>query len=184
MANVVLNPKEVFEEVMDEPKMADALKIVLISGLVFGIVGLILTQNVMALVAALLATTVQWFVFSGVLWLFEFMFKKKKKSFRERSFDEIASAAGKLWTLQLYFAFVALFSIIFIVIHLPFNFIFFGLFVIAIIALFVAFVNASFTLVKVTLDADNSKAAVVWVLMMILNGLIYAIISPFLWAIV
>jgi len=183
MANVVLNPREVFEEAMDEPKMADALKTVLIAGLVFGIVGLILTQNVMALVAGVLATLVQWFVFSGVVWMFEFMLKKKKRSFKDRSFDEIATATGKLWILQLYFSFIALFSIVFIIINLPFNFIFFGLFVIAIIVLSLAFINASFTLIKTVLDAETLKAIIAWILMMVLNGLIYVIITPFLWAI-
>ena len=175
---VFTKPREAFEEAIDKPNMAIALLIVIVTGVLIGIASYAYTASPVAIITAVLVMAVQWLIMSFLLWAFEFMFRSKKKGFKEKSFAEAASAAGTLWMVVLAAA------VVFNVAMLSFMaglVILSAVFVIIIIGLFVLFMLASYSMVKVVLEAERGRAIVAWLLLMVLAALIWAV-AQLAWA--
>jgi len=172
--NVFTKPTAAFEDALANPNLGVALLVAIIAGVLLGIISFTLTSNPLAIITSVVAIVIQLLIMCVILWAFEFMFKGKKGSFREKSFSEIASAVGRLWII------VVAAAVLFNVAVLAFMtglIILSAIFVILLVVLFVMFLVASYKMVKVVLEAKKGRAIVAWILLMVLTALIWGIIQ-------
>ncbi|MCX6801216.1 MAG: hypothetical protein NTZ73_03430 [Candidatus Diapherotrites archaeon] len=172
-----LRPTEAFENAIAEENLGAAVGTAIIAGLLFGIGGLILTGSALQFVINFATPIMQWIVLSLLVWIFYFMFKKKKLG--ELSLAQIASATGVLWGLFVIAGIIATVGAFVIAglgntqIMVPIAIVLFAL--ICIVGL--VFLFDWFVLIKTILDAENKKAVIVWALLFIVHGLLFIFIN-------
>jgi hypothetical protein len=174
---VITSPTKAFQNAISEENLGAAVATAVLAGILFGIAGFLITGNLVQFAVNFAVPIVQWIVISVIAWIFYFMFRKKKLG--ELSLAQIASATGELWTLFVILGVIiaigayALTSFGNIGIILPVSLVLFG--IITIIGLI--FLVDWFIMVKTMLEAENKKAFVVWILMVITHGLLFLFIN-------
>jgi len=181
IVNTILHPTSSFETAFFEPKKGKALIVVSLASLFLAIAVFLLTGSLVYSGFAFAINLINWFVFSSVLFFFEFVHAKKKNKKNEKGFLKSASVCGVLWEINLaaYLLLVlGVWCIPFIGVSL-FNIVV-GLFFVLLIALVVIWVIASFKMLKVVFGAEKGKLVLNWIILMVLNALIVSFINRLL----
>ncbi|HNV01356.1 MAG TPA: hypothetical protein PKK60_02935 [archaeon] len=161
-----LSPKKTFEDAISNNNISDAWIVALLTGVIFGVSAWLFSGETYPAIGVTILMVLQWFILAGIIYIFEFMMKNKKKRIADKSFGEIASATGKLWELVLVISIVLLASIVIG------NNLISTIIVIIITILGLLFLYNLFVLIKVVLEAKNLRTLVSIVLVIILHSLI------------
>lgn len=165
-----LSPKKAFENALLSDNMSDAWIVALLTGVLFGIAAWLFSGETFPAIGVTILMIAQWFILAGVIYVFEFMMKNKKKRIADKSFIEIASATGKLWELVLVIAIVLIASIVIGNEIL-------SMIILAIITILgLLFLYNLFILLKITMEAKNLRALVSLILVIIVHGLLTQIV--------
>ncbi len=181
IANTILHPTSAFESSFFEPNKRKAILVVSLASLFLSVAIFFLTASVIYSIFAFAINIINWFVFSGVVFFFEFAHAKKKSKKAENSFWKSACVTGTLWEINLFAYFVLAISAWFIpfIRGFFFNIAVGALFVLLIFSVIV-WVIASFKMLKVVFGAERGKLLLNWIILMILNGLIVSFINKLL----
>ena len=174
---VITKPTKAFQNAISEENLGAAIVTAIVAGTLFGIAGLLITGNAIQFAINFSVPVIQWIVISVIAWAFYIMFRKKKLG--ELSLAQIASATGELWTLFVILGVIiaigtyALTSFGNIGIMLPISIALFAI----IIIIGIIFMVDWFIMIKTMLEAENKKAFIVWILMVITHGLLFLFIN-------
>jgi hypothetical protein len=170
--NVFFAPTKAFQEAFDNPDVNSSLLIVLLAGLLLGIAVYLVLNDVVSSIFAFATNIIQWVVFSALVWFFEFVHMRKRRRMAGTSFSQCLSVVGKLWVINL-----AAGVLLFIVALLfPFlgdlsSLIIGVIFVLATIVLVIAWIVASFRMLKVVFGIEKGKLLINWIIINLVNGL-------------
>jgi len=169
--DVIFAPTKSFEGVFHNPNINSALIVVLTTGLFLGLATFFVTASLLPSIYMFGLNIIQWLVFAGVVWFFEFIHVRKRKRMMGTSFEQCACVVGKLWGINL------IASVIIVLIAFCLNFIssvFLAVltpFILIIgMILLVSWVVASFLMLKVVLGVSGGKLLINWVIANILNA--------------
>ncbi len=179
--NTIFHPTSSFEKSFFEPNGRKSMLVVALAGLFLSIAVFLLTTSVVYSIFAFAINIINWFVFSGVLFFFEFIHARKKSKKSDSGFLKSSSAVGTLWEINLFAYFILALGTWLIPIFsgLMFN-IAVGLFFALLILSVIVWVIASFKMLKVVFGAQRGKLLLNWLILMILNGLIVTVINRLL----
>ena len=177
VSSVIFSPTKAFEEAFSNVNISGAIITVVLSALFLGLAAYWVSANLTAGVYFFISTIVQFLVLCALVWFFEFIHVRKRKMMVGTAFSKIVSVVGKIWLINLIgsiiFALMA-----FLVTHLNY----FLLEIIGVIALVltivlvVAWIVASFRMLKVVLGVARGKLLINWIILNILNALISSFI--------
>ena len=180
-ASVLFQPTAAFEDAFHNENAKGALMVVLLTGLFTALAVYFISANIFTSAFTFLMNIIQWLVFAGFVWFFEFVHVRKKKHLVGVNFSQCLSVVGKLWTINLLAAIVFAFTSYFAPIASAGLVMFLGiLLVLSSLILIVAWLIASFKMLKVVFGVERGKLFVSWVLINILNGLTIGIITTIL----
>ena len=168
-ASVLFSPTKAFEDAFHNENAKGALGIVLLTSLFLAIAGYLVLGNVFASAYLAVGNIIQWFVLAFFVWFFEFIHVRKKKHLVGVSFYQCLSVVGKLWTISLIsaiiFVLTAFLTLLFgsgITIFLA------VLLLLSTVVLTIAWLVASFKLIKVVLGVEKWKLVLNWIIINIL----------------
>lgn len=161
-----LNPRKAFEESLSNENLSDAWIIALLTGVMFGISAWLFSGETYPAIGVTILMILQWIILAGIIYIFEFMMKNKKKRIADKSFSEIASATGKIWELVLVISIVLIASIVIGQALLS------TIILVLITVLGILFLYNLFILLKVVLEAKNLRAFVSLILVIIIHTLL------------
>jgi hypothetical protein len=164
-----LKPKTTFENSLNNEDYSGAVTIAVITAAIFGIASFFYSNSIISAVFVLISFVLQWYILTAILYFFEFAMKNRRKRINERTFKEVATASGKLWILPL------LMSVATMAIIVLNNDVILLLGVLALAVLGLIYLFNLYVLVKVTLQAQTRKRAIVaFILLLVLHNLIMA----------
>jgi hypothetical protein len=169
IGNIFTKPTQTFKDNLEAPNFEIAFLIVLIVSVIFGVIFLVGTENILFASIITLTSIVQWLVLSIIYYIFEFMFTAKQKHKIKTNFMGITSATSQLWLMMLImelFLGIALIGGIVSAIA--------GILIL--IVLFLILIN-SFILMKIILDSTNTRVFIAWVLAILIYLLLLTIAS-------
>ncbi|NMA44338.1 MAG: hypothetical protein GX950_00805 [Candidatus Diapherotrites archaeon] len=161
-----LKPRKAFEEALANENLSDAWIIALLTGVMFGISAWLFSGETYPAIGMTILMILQWVILAGIIYVFEFMMKNKKKRIAERSFGEIISATGKLWELVLILSILLIASIV-----IKHELISITIWILLTI-IGILFLYNLFILLKVVLDAKNLRTFVSLILVLIIHTLL------------
>ncbi len=170
--NVFTKPRDAFSSALENPKIGASFLLAIITGIILGLASFISVPNPIVIGYGILFTLLQWIVYCALFWIFYVMFKEKK--IKKYNFFQIATAVGKLWIIFLLSATLTLGITYFV--SLGSLSVAIALFFILIIA-GILFLIHSFVLIKTLTETGNLKSAAAWILLMIINVLLFTIVS-------
>jgi hypothetical protein len=177
-ASVFFSPAKAFQSAFSDSNIESALFVVLVSGLLLGLAVFLLLGNVFSSVFVFVMNFVQWFIFSCLLWFFEFVHVRKRKRLVGTSFYQSLSAVGVLWRINLVYAFCfAVVSLISVYFNPDILFLAGVLFLFASLLLLIFWIVASFKLLEVAFGAGGKKIIVNWIVLNLINSLTVAFVS-------
>jgi hypothetical protein len=179
--SVIFSPTRAFEDAFDEPNSISAIIVVLLAGFFLGWAAYLVSTVFVAGVYFFLINLVQFLVLCAMVWFFELVHVRKRKMMTGTAFSKIVSVVGKLWLINLVGGLI-LFLMAYLVNHIQFYlFEVVGLIgcVIAIV-LVVAWIVASFRLLKVVLGISGGKLLINWLILNILSAFITSFIGALL----
>jgi hypothetical protein len=167
--NVFTQSKEAFEHAIEAPNLGLAFVIVLLTGLFWSGLSLIVFNDIFSASVLIFINIIQWIILGVLLFVFEILFSGQKKHQIRADFKSSLSVVGKLYIFALVTA--ILFNLY------VFNF---GSLIATAAGLLILIVSiislyASFIAVRTVLDSSNSRAFVVWILLIITYFLLLAI---------
>lgn len=161
-----LKPAKTFESALNNEDYSGSITIAIVTAVIFALASFFYNNSIYSSVFVLLSFVIQWFVLTALLYIFEFVVKNKKKQIADRTFREIATGTGKLWTIPLIIS-VALMAIVVLnneVVTL--------LAILTISVLGLLYLFNLYSLVRITLQAKTKRAIISWILLIILHNLI------------
>jgi len=174
---ILTAPTEAFETAFDNPNAGRVLLVVLLTALISGFSSYLFLNSVTMGAFFFISSVVQWVVLTLVVLFFEFVHIKKKKGISGTHFAGVASATGKLWTLNLCSS-VLLFVMLFVSTRLsePLLTIVFLILLALLVVLFLAWIIGSLKLLKVVTSVTGAKLLINWVILLILNAAISSLL--------
>jgi len=169
--NVFWKPRKAFEDALDNPSAAGAFIIVLLTGVILGATQMLFLGNAFSAGTTVILNIVEWIVLAIVVWFFSFMFKKHKK-LSEIEFGQVLSVTGRLWVLVLAASILLLIGAIALAANLL---LLVMLAVLLLVIVAILFLIALFVMVKLVFDADRGAAALLWILLIVLDALLIAV---------
>jgi len=183
--NTIFHPTASFENAFFQPNERKAFLVVALAGLFLSVLVFLLTTSLVYAVFAFVINLINWFVFSGVLFFFEFAHTKKKNKKTEESFSKSSCAVATLWEINL-LAYIILVLGVWLI---PFfggvlSNIAVGLLFVLLLVIVIMWVIASFKMLKVVFGAQRGKLLLNWIILMLLNALIASFISRLLFSLI
>jgi len=180
-ASVLFQPTAAFEDAFHNENAKGALMVVLLTGLFTALAVYFISANIFTSAFTFLMNIIQWLVFAGFVWFFEFVHVRKKKHLIGISYSQCLSVVGKLWAINLVGALVFALTALLGPMVSSGLLMFLGvLFILFSIILTVAWLVGSYKLLKVVLGINGSKLALNWIVLTILYGLTLGIILSLL----
>ena len=177
-ASVLFQPTAAFEDAFHNENAKGALMVVLLTGLFTALAVYFISANIFTSAFTFLMNIIQWLVFAGFVWFFEFVHVRKKKHLVGVNFSQCLSVVGKLWTINLLAAIVFAFTSYFAPIASAGLVMFLGiLLVLSSLILIVAWLIASFKMLKVVFGAEKLKLILNWIIINLLNGLVFGLVA-------
>ena len=181
MLSTVFHPTSSFETAFFESNKQKAFLKVALAGLFLSLAIFFLTTSIVYSVFAFGINIINWLVFSGVLFFFEFAHSKKKSKKTSDSFWRSACVVGELWGINL-IAYLILFIGVWLIpiFRGLLSNVLIGLLFVLLILLVIVWIIASFKMLKVVFGAQRGKLLLNWIILMFLNSLIVSFISRLL----
>ncbi len=161
-----LKPKEVFEEAINTDDYSGAVLIAFVAAAILFVAAFLYSNDLYASFFTGLTLLIQWYVLTAILYSFEFMVKNKRRKITEKTFREIATGTGRLWTIPLILMVLVLATVILN------NEVISLLVVLAFSVLSLLYLYNLYVLIKVTLQSTTKRTVVAWILAIILHSLI------------
>ncbi|MFA6269460.1 MAG: hypothetical protein WCW13_05090 [archaeon] len=176
--SIIFHPTKTFETALEVANVSKALIIVLLSGLFFGLAAFFLTAQLVPAIYLFIFAIVQWLVYSAIVWFFEFVHVRKRKKMVGTSFTQCACVVGELWKINLISSILAAF----VAFIFPFSsdallLVVGSIFMIIIVILVIAWIVASFKMLKVLVGVHKWKLVINWAIINLLNLMIIGFIS-------
>ena len=176
--DVVTSPTKAFESAFERPRLGVAAVVVLLTAILSALASYIFLSDVMQAGFLLVASLIQWFVFTVIVWFFEFVHVRKRKQLSGTKFSQVASVTSKLWTINLIGSIllvimaliVPIGSNLLLAVLLPIVLILF-------IVLVVGWIIGSVKMLKVVTGAKKGRLFINWLILVILNGVLFSFIS-------
>jgi hypothetical protein len=175
--NIIFHPTKTFEDAIEEHNFGSSIIIVLLTSLFLSLSAFFLTASVFWAAYAFAFSLIQWLVFSIIIWFFEFIHVKKRKSV-ETTFAKCAAVVGRLWEINLIGSILVAAvtfilpiggrSLMFFVVPI---FLFLG------VILLLAWIVASFRMLTVLFGAKRLKLVFNWIIINVLNAIMISFIS-------
>lgn len=161
-----LKPKKVFEEAINSDDYSGAVLIAIVSAAILFVAAFLFSNDLYASFFTGLTLLIQWYVLTAILYSFEFMVKNKRKRIAEKTFREIATGTGKLWTIPLILMVLVLATIVLN------NEVISLLLVLALSVLGILYLYNLYVLIKVTLQSSTKRTIAAFILVLVLHNLI------------
>ncbi len=176
-ASVLFSPTKAFEDAFHNADLKGAFGIVLIAGILMALASYFVLGNIYVSLYFFILNLVEWLIFSGFVWFFEFIHVRKKKHLIGVSYEQCLSVVGKLWAVNLVASLVFAFTAFLGPIVGSGLLMFLGiLFILCSIILTIAWLIASYKMLKVVLGVSGLKLALNWIMLTVLYGLTIGII--------
>jgi hypothetical protein len=181
IAETIFHPTRAFEKSFFESNKRKSIFVVALASLFLSLTIFLLTSSLVYSVFAFMINIVNWFVLSGVLFFFEFVHTKKKGRKGENNFWKCACVIGNLWELNL-FAYFVLFLSVWLI---PFFSglladVLVGVLFLFLILIAIAWLIASFRMLRVVFGVQKGKLLLNWIILMVLNSLVVSFITNLL----
>ncbi len=170
--NIFTNPTVALNRALKRNSILESLVTAIVAGILFGAAIFLQINNVLVIGVNIISMVVQWALICLLFWAFHIMFKEKKV--RELKFGQVASAIGELWIIMIAIG-VAWLAISFLVNPATLG--------VAVIIFFLSLILTmmfffySYKLIKILVGQQKSRAIIAWLLVMILNALIFVLLQ-------
>lgn len=161
-----LKPKQAFEEALETDDYSGAVLLAFVSAAILMVAAFLYSGDLYASFFTGLSLLIQWYVLTVIIYAFEFMVKNRRRRIADRTFREIATGTGKLWTLPLIIMVLILAMVILS------NELLVILLTIALSIIGLLYLYNLYVLIKVALQATTKRAIAAWILAIILHNLI------------
>lgn len=167
-----------FEDAFHSPSVGYVLAVVIINAIILGAAAHQFSNNMLAGVFVLAVALVQWAVFAVLVWFFELIHVKRRRSAGDTHFVQSAGAVAKLWSINLASSVIAG-----VLVLLRFVLSESALYVVLIIAailfvvLLIGWLVGSYKLIRIVTGASGAKLFVNWLIVIFLNWLLVGVLS-------
>jgi hypothetical protein len=179
--SVLFQPTKAFEDAFHNPNVKGALVIVLLTGLLTSLAVYLISGNLLTTLSSFIVSIVQWLVFAIFIWFFEFIHIRKKKRLLGVTYSQCLSVVGKLWTINFLGAIVFVVTAFFSPMVNSTLLLFLGVvLILSSVILTIAWILASFKMLKVVFGVEGGKLLINWLIISILNGLTIGVFTTLL----
>lgn len=172
--SIITSPTLVFEDALSNPNNASTAAIVIITSLLMAVTAYLFISSPLLAGYYFVAGIIQWVVFTVIVWFFELAHVKRRKQLLSTRFSQVASACGKLWTINLASS-VLLVIMSFLVNNVggAILLIIVPILVIFFIVLTLGWIIGSAKLLKVVTGLSRGKLFINWVILLVLNSAVF-----------